>query len=1022
MGGTLTEFGGRARFRVAGVALLVALFAAVLPVPQADAADGSDGALALELGPEPECNWLLTRLIDVNRCAAAGVSLLDESQNPDPIQAERTPIAAPQQLQETPTDTSTEPVDSEPADPVEATADEDLETECPTWSVDGAFADPDGDWDGDTVTNLVELYNGLNPCEPDELPAFEFTPFDPTPQPAAAAVASTPSTATQAAPDNAPENVADEAAAETPSAPPAPDCPVYSVADVEADPLGDWDSDRQTNLDELYNNSNPCIADADATPTTGDSEFVTAQGPCPSYSLDAVLADPDGDWDGDQATNVDEFYANDNPCEFDGDASPTLVSDRNLPVGGPCPDFSFDDVMADPAGDWDGDQITNSDEFYNNSRPCTFDDTTSGNTPQIGSATGPCPEFTLDDVLNDQTGDWDGDTATNIDEFYNNANPCEFDADSAEAPETAEEEALRLLNEALNGSNTDVSTGDDVTVEPELVVTPEDGSDVDVVVDNENGVDDDDDSQVTVDVGDPNAPAVQDEWLGSFAQLQVTDLIDGSGATAAAGSVLAVRYVGVLGSDGRQFDSSYSRGSQTFDFTLGQGTVIAGWDEGLVGMQVGGRRLLQIPAAKAYGAQSRGTIIGPNADLVFIVDLVRIVGAPEPWTVGISGAASLNVNADDTVTLGGQSRSLQGVSEIIVEGADGADQLTVSFDGNLTVPLSFAGGGGTDSLLVAGTTAQWTLTGDGVGSVAGITFTGVEHRVGAADLNDSFTFANLDSVTGLIEGGAGGNDDGAGLDGRLATRAAGLKSQFGTMGKPLNAGFAAEIGVTSTLLAEGGMTSASGALEDAQGFGPTHAGSANVHAFDSLGETWLFPGISYKFHACCHGLHAMLEALRVLGEGGIDPDTVETVLISTHPRWLAVCNQPEPIDGLAAKFSYRLTAAMSLAGIDTAALDSYVTETCVRPDVVAFRDRVTVITDDGLSDTEACVAITIGGQVHEASHDLATPMEAEVLDARLAAKSEALIGASSAADLRETVTTLDGTSSLSGLARIVGIA
>ena len=236
-----------------------------------------------------------------------------------------------------------------------------------------------------------------------------------------------------------------------------------------------------------------------------------------------------------------------------------------------------------------------------------------------------------------------------------------------------------------------------------------------------------------------------------------------------------------------------------------------------------------------------------------------------------------------------------------------------------------------------------------------------------------------------------------------ATRAAGLKSQFGTMGKPLNAGFAAETGVTCALLAEAKMTSAPEAFEGAQGFGPTHRGAADAAAWDGLGTDWVFPGISYKFHACCHGLHAMLEAMRSLRAGMNDPAVVERVEIRTHPRWLAVCDQPAPETGLGAKFSFRLTAAMALAGVETAALDSYSAETCARPDLVALRDRVVVIPDPALPDTASAVAVVAGGRRHEARHDLRGAPDPDRDGRRLRAKAAALLGRERAGRLHAAV-------------------
>ncbi|PYC46915.1 2-methylcitrate dehydratase [Litorivita pollutaquae] len=240
-----------------------------------------------------------------------------------------------------------------------------------------------------------------------------------------------------------------------------------------------------------------------------------------------------------------------------------------------------------------------------------------------------------------------------------------------------------------------------------------------------------------------------------------------------------------------------------------------------------------------------------------------------------------------------------------------------------------------------------------------------------------------------------------------ATRAAGLKSQFGTMGKPLHAGFAAEVGVTTALLAQMGATSAPDALEGPQGFGPTHSGAAEISALHNIGQEWLFSGVSYKFHACCHGLHSMLEALRSIDLTDIPASAIDTVSINTHPRWLNVCNQPAPETGLQAKFSYRLTAAMVLGGLDTAALDVYSAETCTRGDICALRDRVTVIPDDTLSDSEAQVCVTAGETVRSARHDILTTNDPDAIKLRLQDKSETLLGRDLSAALWEDICYID---------------
>ncbi len=105
--------------------------------------------------------------------------------------------------------------------------------------------------------------------------------------------------------------------------------------------------------------------------------------------------------------------------------------------------------------------------------------------------------------------------------------------------------------------------------------------------------------------------------------LVTEDLVVGDGAEAVAGKQVAVQYVGVHYADGSQFDASWDRG-QPFVFQLGGGQVIKGWDEGVVGMKVGGRRMLVVPGSLGYGAAGFPPVIKPNETLVFVVDLLAV--------------------------------------------------------------------------------------------------------------------------------------------------------------------------------------------------------------------------------------------------------------------------------------------------------------------------------------------------------------------------------------------------------------
>lgn len=107
------------------------------------------------------------------------------------------------------------------------------------------------------------------------------------------------------------------------------------------------------------------------------------------------------------------------------------------------------------------------------------------------------------------------------------------------------------------------------------------------------------------------------------ADLVVEDLEVGDGPEATAGHPVEVHYVGVSWSTGQQFDASWDR-NDTFGFRLGAGQVIAGWDQGVAGMRLGGRRKITIPPHLGYGAQGAGGVIAPNETLVFVVDLLGV--------------------------------------------------------------------------------------------------------------------------------------------------------------------------------------------------------------------------------------------------------------------------------------------------------------------------------------------------------------------------------------------------------------
>jgi len=117
--------------------------------------------------------------------------------------------------------------------------------------------------------------------------------------------------------------------------------------------------------------------------------------------------------------------------------------------------------------------------------------------------------------------------------------------------------------------------------------------------------------QITIPEGDPPT------------ELQIEDLTVGDGTEATSGTSIAAHYAGVAWSTGTEFDNSYDRGAP-IEFPLGGGMVIRGWDEGIVGMKVGGRRRITIPPHLGYGDRGAGGVIAPGETLIFVCDLVGL--------------------------------------------------------------------------------------------------------------------------------------------------------------------------------------------------------------------------------------------------------------------------------------------------------------------------------------------------------------------------------------------------------------
>ncbi len=245
----------------------------------------------------------------------------------------------------------------------------------------------------------------------------------------------------------------------------------------------------------------------------------------------------------------------------------------------------------------------------------------------------------------------------------------------------------------------------------------------------------------------------------------------------------------------------------------------------------------------------------------------------------------------------------------------------------------------------------------------------------------------------------------------VATRASGLKSQFGTMGKPFNAGIAASNGVEAAGLAKRGFTSCDDGVAGPQGFVETHA-DAPDHAAPWQNPPpgkFIFEAVQYKLHACCHGTHGMIEALLTARKNEAFANRkIRHITVTTHPRWLKVCDVKQPRTGLEVKFSYVHLAAMVVHGIDTSSDKAFTDRLCTDAGLIDLAGRVSVSTNDNYNDTTQSVVVSFtDGKDIAVRHDLADPIPIDKLELGLRKKAQALLGKAKAQALWSGILQLD---------------
>ena len=405
---------------------------------------------------------------------------------------------------------------------------------------------------------------------------------------------------------------------------------------------------------------------------------------------------------------------------------------------------------------------------------------------------------------------------------------------------------------------------------------------------------------------------------------------------------------------------------------------------------------------------------------------VALAGAREPLTDILIGEVVRGEAAREAGIIGRPERATR-LTAALVNGAAGH---ALDFDDTHTTMIGHPSGPVLPALLALGEAEE-----AGGQALLAALVAGVELECRVGTLLGGMHYAAGFHTTGTVGtfGAAAACAHLLGLDregwlhalGLAGTQAAGLKSAFGTMAKPLHAGRAASAGLLSALLARGGFTSQRAILEASQGFLATHAGGeASDEVLARYADRFLIRETLFKYHAACHLTHASIEAAGQLRERhGLDREKIGAVEVRVAPPLLDVCNIEEPKTGLEGKFSLRATTALALLGEDTSDLSIYSEAKMAEPQLVALRDRVRVIPTEGLGPMQAQVRIEGDGQHCEAETDINVP--ASDLDAqgrRLRSKfltlAAPVLGAGRAAELSDAVSSASEIGSVAELVRM----
>jgi 2-methylcitrate dehydratase PrpD len=426
---------------------------------------------------------------------------------------------------------------------------------------------------------------------------------------------------------------------------------------------------------------------------------------------------------------------------------------------------------------------------------------------------------------------------------------------------------------------------------------------------------------------------------------------------------------------------------------------------------------------------------------------VTLVGAAEPLTASLAAVLRLEGGTAGSVAVIGRSETLGCIDAALLNGtashAIDYDDVNFSIPGHASAPV------------LAAALALGEATGASGRQLLEAFIAGYETscRVGTLVAPEHYEMGFHATATVGTFGAAVACAKLLGLDvtrfthaiGIAATRAAGLKSSFGTSCKPLQCGNAASAGVFAALLARQGFDAPADALGHRLGFAATHARTSNadialdtprlVRDFSQQPSVGRDAGAHhlhfnlFKFHAACYETHSAIECAVKIRDS-LDhhaADEIEAVRILVNPHCNDICNIQTPQTSLETKFSLRMAAAFALANVPTASPASFSMEMASRPDVVALHSRIAVELTDKVAMPENVMLVTLkNGNVLHAAHDSSMP-ETDITKqgGRVSAKfldlATGVIGREASERACQAINNLDSLPSIDGLIRLVSL-